>query len=136
MSWRPTRTDGPDLTTCAGRGKRNKSDREVIDVGAFFGFAVSLVPLAVGATIFDVTVASPGLLFAALMLSSLAFAAFGLIFASIPTQSVGNIMMPSTLIRWPLLFIHQRHLCPLGGDGCLGAPAGLPFTPYLRSGLV
>lgn len=74
-------------------------------VGAFFGLAVSLVPLAVGATILDVTVASPGLLFAALMLSSLAFAAFGLIFASVPTQSVGNIMMPSTLIRWPLLFI-------------------------------
>jgi ABC-2 type transport system permease protein len=74
-------------------------------VGSFFGFAVSLVPLVVGVVALDVAVVAPGLLLAALLLSSLAFAAFGLIFASIPTQSVGNIMMPSTLIRWPLLFI-------------------------------
>jgi hypothetical protein len=46
-----------------------------------------------------------GLLLVTLALSSLAFAAFGLILASIPSRSVGNIMMPSTLIRWPLLFI-------------------------------
>ena len=35
----------------------------------------------------------------------LAFAAFGIAFASIPTRSVGNIMMPSTLVRWPLMFL-------------------------------
>jgi len=74
-------------------------------VGAFFGLGVSLVPLVVGLVVLDVSVANPGQLLAALVFSSLAFAAFGLIFASIPTQSVGNIMMPSTLIRWPLLFV-------------------------------
>lgn len=74
-------------------------------VGAFFGFAASLVPLLIGLAFLDVIVARLGLLLAAIILSSLAFAAFGLVFASIPTRSVGNIMMPSTLIRWPLLFI-------------------------------
>lgn len=74
-------------------------------VGAFFGLAASLVPLLVGLALLDVGVARLGLLLAAMILSSLAFAAFGLIFGSIPTRSVGNIMMPSTLIRWPLLFI-------------------------------
>ena len=42
---------------------------------------------------------------AGIVLASLAFSAFGLIFASIPARSVGSIMMPSTLIRWPLLFV-------------------------------
>jgi ABC-2 type transport system permease protein len=74
-------------------------------VGAFFGFAASLVPLLVGFCLLHVDVARFGLLLGAMTLSSLTFAAFGLVFASIPTHSVGNIMMPSTLIRWPLLFI-------------------------------
>jgi ABC-2 type transport system permease protein len=74
-------------------------------VGAFFALVVSLVPLLVGLIALHATVAAPGLLLAALALSALTFAAFGLVFASIPSQSVGNIMMPSTLIRWPLLFI-------------------------------
>jgi ABC-2 type transport system permease protein len=46
-----------------------------------------------------------GLLVIGLPLSSLVFSAFGLLFASLPARSVGSIMMPSTLIRWPLLFV-------------------------------
>ena len=46
-----------------------------------------------------------GLLMVGLVMASMAFSAFGLAFASIPTRSVGSIMMPSTLIRWPLLFV-------------------------------
>jgi len=56
--------------------------------------------LALGATVADVALLSVGV-----PLASLAFSAFGLVFASIPTRSVGNIMMPSTLVRWPLMFI-------------------------------
>jgi ABC-2 type transport system permease protein len=74
-------------------------------VGAFFAMAVSVVPLLVGLLWLHVAVADAGLLLAGLVLASLAFSAFGLAFASIPTQSVGSIMMPSTLIRWPLMFI-------------------------------
>lgn len=74
-------------------------------VGAFFALMTTLVPLLVGLLWLRVKVADAGLLLAAVTLSCLAFSAFGLVFASIPSQSVGNIMMPSTLIRWPLLFI-------------------------------
>jgi ABC-2 type transport system permease protein len=74
-------------------------------VGAFFGLAVSAVPLLVGVLWLHVTIANAGFLLLGLALASLAFSAFGLTFASIPTKSVGNIMMPSTMIRWPLLFI-------------------------------
>jgi len=74
-------------------------------VGALFAIVVSLVPLLVAVVALHVTVSSAGLLLAGVVLASLAFSAFGLLFASIPTQNVGNIMMPSTLVRWPLLFI-------------------------------
>jgi ABC-2 type transport system permease protein len=74
-------------------------------VGAFFATAVSLVPLLIGLLALGVTVADAALLLLGIPLSSLAFSAFGLVFASIPTRSVGNIMMPSTLVRWPLMFV-------------------------------
>lgn len=74
-------------------------------VGAFFAMVTALVPLLVGIFWLRVAVANVGLLLAGVVLACLTFSAFGLVFASIPSQSVGNIMMPSTLIRWPLLFI-------------------------------
>lgn len=74
-------------------------------VGAFFAFMASSVPLLVGVLWLHVTISNAVLLLAGLLLASLAFSAFGLVFGSIPVQSVGSIMMPSTLIRWPLLFI-------------------------------
>ena len=74
-------------------------------VGTFFATLVSLVPLLVGSLALGATVADVALLSVGVPLASLAFSAFGLVFASIPTRSVGNIMMPSTLVRWPLMFI-------------------------------
>lgn len=82
-------------------------------VGAFFAIAVSVVPLLVGLLWLRVSLANAGLLAAAIVLGSMAFSAFGLVFASVPTRSVGSIMMPSTLIRWPLLFISGIFV-PLG----------------------
>lgn len=74
-------------------------------VGAFFSSVVSLVPLLVGWIFLGVSLTNLPFLLAAIILASLAFSAFGLVFASIPTRSVGSIMMPSTLVRWPLMFI-------------------------------
>ncbi len=74
-------------------------------VGAFFAIAVSAVPLLVGLLWLRVAVANIGVLVIGLVMASTAFSAFGLAFASVPTRSVGSIMMPSTMIRWPLLFI-------------------------------
>jgi ABC-2 type transport system permease protein len=74
-------------------------------VGTFFACAVSVVPLLVGWLALHVAAASTGMLLVSTVLASLAFSAFGLVFASIPTRSVGSIMMPSTLLRWPLMFI-------------------------------
>jgi len=74
-------------------------------VGVFFGVAVSLMSLLIGTLVGRVTIAAPWLLLVGLLLSTAAFSALGLLFASAPGQTVGSILMPSVLLRWPLLFI-------------------------------
>ncbi|MBN1303678.1 MAG: ABC transporter permease [Anaerolineales bacterium] len=76
-----------------------------IAVGSFFAIAVSTVALTAGLLIFDVKIAQPGFLALGVMLGALAFSALGLIFGSIPTNNPGDVQMPSTLLRWGLLFI-------------------------------
>ena len=74
-------------------------------VGAFFAVAVSCISVVVAIVGLGSQVASPVLLLVAIVLGALASSSFGIAFASVPAESVGNIMMPSTLIRWPLLFV-------------------------------
>ena len=74
-------------------------------VGAFFGIAVATLPLLASLVVYRMAIADPLLLTIGLVAGALAFSALGLLFAATPTQTVGAIMMPSTLLRWPLLFI-------------------------------
>jgi len=74
-------------------------------VGAFFAIGVSALALLVGVVAFGATVAQPGLLAAGVLLGSFSFSTLGLVFGSIPTRNPGDVMMPSTLLRWGLLFI-------------------------------
>ncbi len=74
-------------------------------VGAFFAIGVSALALVVGVGIFGASVAQPWLLVAGILLGSFSFSALGLIFGSIPTRNPGDVQMPSTLLRWGLLFI-------------------------------
>ncbi len=76
-----------------------------VAVGAFFAIAVSIVALIGGLLILDVTIVRPFLLAASILLGALAFSALGLIFGSIPTNNPGDVQMPSTLLRWGLMFI-------------------------------
>jgi ABC-2 type transport system permease protein len=74
-------------------------------VGAFFALAVSTFALLVGVTALGATVVHPGFLVAGMLLGSFTFSSLGLIFGSIPTRNPGDVQMPSTLLRWGLLFI-------------------------------
>jgi len=74
-------------------------------VGALFGLAVSLVPLVAGLVLFRISIAAPLLLAVGVILSTGAFSTLGVLFASGSAQSPGQVMMPSTFLRWPLLFI-------------------------------
>lgn len=76
-----------------------------IAVGAFFAISVAAVAAAVGIFILNATVAQPALMILAIMMGAFTFSALGLIFGSIPTHNPGDVQMPSTLLRWVLLFI-------------------------------
>ena len=74
-------------------------------VGAVFAIGVSAFALLMGIIAFGATVAFPWLLVAGVLLGAFSFSAMGLIFGSIPTRNPGDVQMPSTLLRWGLLFI-------------------------------
>ena len=74
-------------------------------VGALFAIVTSAFALLVGVTVFGASIAQPWLLVPGVILGSFSFSALGLIFGSIPTRNPGDVQMPSTLLRWGLLFI-------------------------------
>jgi len=74
-------------------------------VGAIFAIGTSFFALLVGVVAFGAMVAQPWMLVAGVLLGSFCFSALGLIFGSIPTRNPGDVQMPSTLLRWGLLFI-------------------------------
>jgi len=74
-------------------------------VGALFAIGTSAFALLVGMAAFGASVVQPGLLVAGIFLAAFSFSALGLIFGSIPTHNPGDVQMPSTLLRWGLLFI-------------------------------
>lgn len=82
-------------------------------VGAFFAIAVSGVALLAGSLFFGTTILQPGLLVAGILLGAFSFSTLGLAFGSIPTTNPGDVQMPSTLLRWGLLFISGVFI-PLG----------------------
>ena len=74
-------------------------------VGVVFAVGVALVPLIVGLAVLQIEIHNPALLVGAIILSAMSFSALGVWFGSFPARSVGTVMMPSTLLRWPLLFV-------------------------------
>ncbi|MBN2230022.1 MAG: ABC transporter permease [Candidatus Thorarchaeota archaeon] len=73
--------------------------------GVVFGLLVSIVPLIVGWVFFSLQIVDFLMFALGVLLSCMAFATMGIMFASVPTESVGNIMMPMNFVRIPLLFI-------------------------------
>lgn len=76
-----------------------------ISVGAFFAMIVASVAAFFGIVFLDTNIAQPVLMIAGIILGSFTFSAMGVIFGSIPTHNPGEVQMPSTLIRWILLFV-------------------------------
>lgn len=74
-------------------------------VGALFAIGVAAFSLVVGLVGFGVTVAQPGWLVSGVLLAAFSFSTLGLIFGSIPTHNPADVQMPSTLLRWGLLFV-------------------------------
>ena len=73
--------------------------------GLVFGLLVSLVPLVIGIAAFGMDVRQAWLLPVALLVSACTFASLGVLLASVPSRTVGDIMMLGNLIRLPLIFV-------------------------------
>ena len=69
-----------------------------------FGIGISLVPIMVGMAI-GVTVTHPFILAVGIVLAAFCFSAMGLIFSSTPTSMTSTVMMISTMVKFPLVFI-------------------------------
>ncbi len=76
-----------------------------ISVGAFFAMIVAAVAAFFGIVFLDANITQPTFMIAGIILGSFTFSAMGVIFGSIPTHNPGDVQMPSTLIRWILLFV-------------------------------
>ena len=73
--------------------------------GAFFGLVISLVIWAGSLLVLSLPLGNPFLLAAAFILGTVAFASLGTLLASPATDSPSTIMMLSTMVRLPLIFI-------------------------------
>jgi len=73
--------------------------------GIIYGTGISIIPVLIGMAFFGTQIVNIGAIIACFALSTLAFSALGIMFASIPGQTVGQVMMPLNFVRIPLLFI-------------------------------
>lgn len=73
--------------------------------GFLYGIGVSTIPILVGVAFLQSTITDLAALTAGMILSALSFAAMGIMFASLPGQGPGQVMMPLNFVRIPLLFI-------------------------------
>jgi ABC-2 type transport system permease protein len=74
-------------------------------VGMLFGLMVCILPIVLGLTVFHLGFASYFLLLPSLFLSAAVFSALGTLFASGSAQMPCEVLIPTMLLRFPLLFI-------------------------------
>lgn len=73
--------------------------------GAIFGIAITTIVYVVSAVLLHLPLMNAGILVLSFVLGSIAFAALGTLLASPTTDNPSNIMMLSSLIRLPLIFV-------------------------------
>lgn len=73
--------------------------------GAIFGLFISCSVLIAGVIFLDITFKSVFLLLISLLLGTFCFAALGVLIAAPASKTPSNIMMLSSLVRFPLVFI-------------------------------
>jgi ABC-2 type transport system permease protein len=73
--------------------------------GFIYGVGISAIPVVIGLGFFGSQITDFVALTMGLVLSAFGFAAMGIMFASLPGQGPGQVMMPLNFVRIPLLFI-------------------------------
>jgi ABC-2 type transport system permease protein len=99
--------------------------------GVIFGIGVTSLSAGVGILWSGQTPVNPLALLLDVCLSSLAFSSLGVLFASIPTESPGEIIMPFNFVRIPLMFVSGMFI-PLNELPELAVYAAL-FSPLTHT---
>ena len=73
--------------------------------GVIYGMGISIIPVLIGVIFFGSQIVNIAALLLCMILSTVGFSAMGIMFASLPGQTPGNVMMPLNFVRIPLLFI-------------------------------
>jgi len=73
--------------------------------GFIYGIGIASIPVALGVAVFDSHLTDLTAFAAGMTLSAFGFAAMGIMFASLPGQGPGQVMMPLNFVRIPLLFV-------------------------------
>jgi len=76
-----------------------------VAAGVLFSAAITTVLVVAGALALGVAAVAPLLLAAAIALSALCFSCLGILFSAPPTDNPSNVMMLSSLVRLPIIFI-------------------------------
>jgi ABC-2 type transport system permease protein len=73
--------------------------------GVIFGLGITMLATVSSSLVLGVIVTNPLALFLGLLLSTMTYSAMGILFASIPTGSPGEVIIPLNFFRIPLMFI-------------------------------
>ena len=73
--------------------------------GLLFGMVISAVPLIIGPVFFHTSIHHPFVLLGGMLISSLCFSCLGVLLSSPATEAPSQVMMLSSLVRFPLIFI-------------------------------
>lgn len=72
---------------------------------ATIGLIMTIIPLSLALIFLDLAVIHPLVLGLVLILGSLCFSAIGVLMSALPTDSPSDVMMLSSLVKFPLVFI-------------------------------
>lgn len=106
--------------------------------GFFFGVFISFVIIILGTIYFGLHIVSGFMLFIGIALSAMTFSSLGILFSSIPTENVGNVMMTLNFFRLPLIFISGifiplKSLPPIGQSLAMLSPLTYTHDIFLYS---
>ncbi len=76
-----------------------------IMASAGIGILMTVVPLSIAVLLLNLTIVHPIALALGLVLGSLCFSAIGVLMAALPTDTPSNVMMLSSLVKFPIVFV-------------------------------
>jgi ABC-2 type transport system permease protein len=81
--------------------------------GILFGAGIATLATALGVFAMSIPITDLLVFITAILLSAMTYSAMGILFASIPTASPGQVIIPLNFVRIPLMFISGMFI-PLG----------------------